>query len=375
MPTSQPTLKQALVVPLADPFVSSPLLQFLILVPSKQAVKYRRVKIVLMRILGIETSCDETSVSVVENGVKSLSNITASSLPLHSKTGGIIPETAAREQLRAMIPTIEAALDQAQVNPANLDALAVTNGPGLFGSLIIGVETAKALAFAWNKPLVPVNHLVGHLYANWLDNPSPPKFPSLVLIVSGGHSELVLVKTHGQFEWLGGTKDDAAGEAFDKTARVLGLTYPGGPAIQKAALGVKKLTNSLPRPLAKSNDLDFSFSGLKTAVVTLAAGKKLTKQQVSQYAAEIQEAIVDSLLIKTLRAARRYQVNELLLAGGVAANNRLVEKARNEFPGQVYAPVSKFCVDNGAMIAAAAYFNYTPVPWEKVEADSGLFFA
>lgn len=327
-----------------------------------------------MKILGIETSCDETAAAVVENGTKILSNIVASSEKLHAKTGGIIPETAAREQLKTIIPVIDQALKKANIKAEELDAIAVTSGPGLFGSLIIGVETTKSLAFAWNKPLVPINHLVGHIYANWLENSSPPKFPNLTLIVSGGHSELVLTTGHGKYQWLGGTRDDAAGEAFDKSARVLGLSYPGGPAIQKAANRVEKMNNILPRPLANSNDFDFSFSGLKTAVVNLAENKKFSPKQINQMAAEIQEAIVDSLLNKTLKAAEKYSVKELLLAGGVAANSRLVEKTREKFTGKVHAPKPIFCVDNGAMIAAAAFFNYQEVPWEKVTADSGLFF-
>ncbi|HSX58420.1 MAG TPA: tRNA (adenosine(37)-N6)-threonylcarbamoyltransferase complex transferase subunit TsaD [Candidatus Saccharimonadales bacterium] len=327
-----------------------------------------------MKILGIETSCDETAAAVVEDGTKILSNHLSSSLPHHAQTGGIIPETAAREQLKAFVPVIEQTLQDASLSPSQLDAIAVTAGPGLFGSLIIGVESAKALSFAWNKPLVPINHLVGHIYANWLENPQVPSFPNLTLVVSGGHSELILAKGHGDFEWLGGTRDDAAGEAFDKTARALGLTYPGGPSIQKAATGVKKLANTLPRPLSTSNDFDFSFSGLKTAVVNLAGDKNLSETEVSQFAAEIQEAIVDSLLIKAMKAAEKYDVKEFLLAGGVAANTRLVEKAREQFTGAVHAPSPKLCVDNGAMIAAAAFFNYSPVPWEKVEADSSLFF-
>lgn len=327
-----------------------------------------------MKILGIETSCDETSVSVVENGVKILSNVVASSLLLHAKSGGIIPEAAAREQVRAIVAVIRNSLTEARLTPQKLDALAVTSGPGLFGSLVIGVESAKALAYVWDKPIVPINHLVGHIYANWLDSPDPPDFPNLSLIVSGGHSELVLMRGHGDFEWLGGTRDDAAGEAFDKTARLLGLTYPGGPAIQKAATGVKNLDNSLPRPLHDSSDFDFSFSGLKTAVVNLVGEKKLNDEQVHQYAAEIQEAIVDSLLIKTLKAAEKQEVKELLLAGGVAANARLTEKTREKFSGRVHVPNPKLCVDNGAMIASAAFFNYKPVPWENIHADSGLFF-
>lgn len=327
-----------------------------------------------MVILGIETSCDETAAALVENGSKILSNVISSSLPYHAETGGIIPEKAAREQIKALVPVLEQTFKDSSIYPTSIDAIAVTAGPGLFGSLILGVESAKALSFALNKPIVPINHLVGHIYANWLENLTPPSFPNLNLIVSGGHSELVLMKEHGNFEWLGGTRDDAAGEAFDKTARVLGLTYPGGPAIQKASLGVKNLDNTLPRPLHDSNDFDFSFSGLKTAVVNLVGDKKLTSTQISQLAAEIQEAIVDSLLTKTLKAAKQFGVKELLLGGGVAANSRLVEKAKEKFSGKVHYPTPKLCVDNGAMIASAAYFNYKPVPWEKIVADSGLFF-
>lgn len=327
-----------------------------------------------MVILGIETSCDETGVAVVENGVRILSNVVASSLLLHAKTGGIIPETAAREQLKYIVTTIKLSLKEAKLSSEDLDFLAVTKGPGLFGSLLIGVETAKALSFAWKKPLVPVNHLVGHVYANWLENSEPPRFPNLTLIVSGGHSELVLMRGHGKFQWLGGTRDDAAGEAFDKTARVLGLSYPGGPAIEKASKKAGRLKNFLPRPLAASQDFDFSFSGLKTAAVNYLDKKSLTEKEISNVAAEIQEAIVDSLLIKTLKAAEKYKVRELLLAGGVAANTRLVEKAKEIFSGKVYYPTPKLCVDNGAMIASAAYFNQAPTAWEEIEADSGLFF-
>lgn len=327
-----------------------------------------------MRILGIETSCDETALAIVENGTKILANEMATSVDLHARVGGIIPETAAREQLRTIIGVLEKTLKSANLDLADLDAIAVTNGPGLFGSLIIGVETAKTLAYSLSKPIVPINHLEGHIYANWLENSAPPSFPNLTLIVSGGHSELVLVRGHGDYEWLGGTRDDAAGEAFDKSARVLGLPYPGGPAIQKAATHHHHLDNSLPRPLSDSADFDFSFSGLKTAVVNKVGGKSLSEQEVADFAASVQEAIVDSLLNKTLKAAKKYGVKELLLAGGVAANARLTEKAKEKFPGKVHVAPPKLCVDNGAMIAAAAFFNYKPVPWQEIQADSGLFF-
>jgi len=325
-------------------------------------------------ILGIETSCDETAASIVVDGTKILANIVASSQDLHKKTGGIIPETAAREQVLAINPVISRCFDEANLPLGKIDAIAVTNGPGLFGSLIIGVETAKSLSYAWKKPLIPVNHLIGHIYANWLEVSEPPAFPNLCLIVSGGHSELVLMKNHGDFIWLGGSRDDAAGEAFDKTARLLELNYPGGPAIQKVSERVNKLDNFLPRPLSNSADFDFSFSGLKTAVSSFVGNKTLNQEEVSKLAAEIQEAIVDSLLAKTFKATKKFAVKTLLLAGGVAANKRLVEKAKKGFAGKVFVPEPKLCIDNGAMIAAAAYFNYSPISWEKVNADSGLFF-
>ena len=326
-----------------------------------------------MKILGIETSCDETAGAIVEDGVKILSNIVATSLPLHAKTGGVIPEVAAREQVKAMQPTLDQAFKVAGLKHQDIEAIAVTYGPGLIGSLLVGVETAKTLAYVWNKPLVPVNHLIGHVYANWLDNPQPPSFPNLVLIVSGGHTELVLMKDHGKYQWLGGTRDDAAGEAFDKMARLLGLGYPGGPAIQKAAEAGDPKSFNLPRPMANSADFDFSFSGLKTAVVNLVTkNPPKTSRAVADFAASIQEAIVDSLMIKTLRAAKKYGVRQLLLAGGVAANSRLRDKANEQFDGRVIVSKAALSVDNAAMVAAAAYFNFNPVGWKKVECDPGI---
>src|SRR3972149_678274 len=192
-----------------------------------------------MKILGIETSCDETSAAIVENGTNILSNVIATSAEMHAKTGGVIPEQAAREQVRSILPVIDEAIESAKVKPEEIDAIAVTLGPGLIGSLIVGVETAKALSLIWKKPIIPVNHLVAHIYANWLDQEKSPSFPSLALVVSGGHTDLVLMKKHGEIAWIGGTRDDAAGEAFDKCARLLGLPYPGGPAIAEAAMNLK----------------------------------------------------------------------------------------------------------------------------------------
>ena len=239
-----------------------------------------------MTIFGIETSCDETSASVItanssDQKVKVLSNVTASSLSLHSKTGGIIPEVAAREQIKYIIPVIKQSIENCKLKIENLDAIAVTVGPGLIGSLLVGVETAKTLSFAWNKPLIPVNHLIGHIYANFIhENPklnakrltlkAEVEFPAVVLIVSGGHTDLLLMKGHppaGGLKWLGGTRDDAAGEAFDKIARLINLPYPGGPAIEKTAKDGNPKAFDFPRPMISSNDFDFSFSGLKTAVL------------------------------------------------------------------------------------------------------------
>ncbi len=305
-----------------------------------------------MFILGIETSCDETAAAIVKDGVKIISNVVASSQPMHAKYGGIIPDKAAREQLKSILPVIQ------EAKAAPIDAIAVTVGPGLIGSLLVGVETAKALALAWNKPIIPVNHLVGHIYANWLGT-SSPVLPALVLLVSGGHTELILMKDHGQFKLLGGTRDDAAGECFDKVARLLALGYPGGPAIEKAALSGN--IAPLPRPMIHDKNLDFSFSGLKTAVAMRA------KENPHYLAFELQEAVTDVLVTKTLRAAEKFKPKSILLAGGVAANQRL----RSKLP-QVHFPPINLCTDNAAYIASAAFFNYHPLPISKIDADPGL---
>jgi N6-L-threonylcarbamoyladenine synthase len=330
-----------------------------------------------MVILGIETSCDETAAALVEDGSKILSNVVTSSLPLHAKTGGIIPEVAAREQVSSMIPVIDSAL-LPSIDPKDIDAIAVTFGPGLLGSLLIGVETVKTLSFQWNKPLVPVNHLIGHLYSAWLENQKTPKFPLVALIVSGGHTELLFVEDHGKFRHLGGTRDDAAGEAFDKIARLLRLTYPGGPAIEQAAHSGNPVKFNLPRPLSGADTCDFSFSGLKTAVVDLvnrlSETARLNNSQVSDVSASVQEAIVDVLVEKTVKAAENYTVKSIVLGGGVTANQRLREKMNSNFHGEVYFSSPKLSLDNGAMIASAAYFNFKPVAWRELLADAALLF-
>jgi N6-L-threonylcarbamoyladenine synthase len=345
-----------------------------------------------MLILGIETSCDETAAAVVENGTKILSNVVASSVELHQKTGGIIPEVAAREQIKCIIPVINEAIKQSSnITINNINALAVTVGPGLIGSLLVGVETARTLAYVWKKPIIPVNHLQAHLYANWLTavdgrrkaEDGLPEFPAVGLVVSGGHTDLVLMKNHGKIKWLGGTRDDAAGECFDKAARVLGLGYPGGPAI--AAEAAKFLISNfqfpikLPRPMIDDDNFDFSFSGLKTAIINevkkIKDRKQFSKITIQQLSFEIQETITDVLVAKTIRAAQKYQVKSILLAGGVAANSRLREKFKLSIihsPFTIYQPPPRLCTDNAAYIASCAYFNYKPVAWQKISTQPGL---
>ena len=335
-----------------------------------------------MKILGIETSCDETAAAVVEDGTRVLANVFSSSLPLHAKTGGVIPEVAAREQAKSIVPVLETTLKRAGllkrgVRIPDLDAIAVTFGPGLVGSLLVGVEAARTLSFVWGKPLVPVNHLIGHFYSAWIGNREPPKFPVISLVVSGGHTELLLVHDHAHYQHLGGSRDDAAGEAFDKTARLLGLGYPGGPAIDVASKVGNPKKYTLPRPLINDPNLDFSFSGLKTAVVRLVEGigtSNLNKQVVADLSASIQEAIVDVLVEKTQKAAKKLKVSSIVLGGGVAANTRLRERMVETFTGSVYYSKPEYSVDNGAMIASAAYFNFKSRSWHSVKADPAILF-
>jgi N6-L-threonylcarbamoyladenine synthase len=323
-----------------------------------------------MIILGIETSCDETSAAVLEqkNGrIQILSNIVASSASLQAKFGGIIPEQAAREQIKSIIPVITEALTAAKIKPEKLGALAVTEGPGLIGSLLVGVESAKVLATIWHKPLIPVNHLIGHFYANWITTTpknQSPTFPCLGLLVSGGHTDLVLFTSHGKYKYLGGTRDDAAGECFDKCARLLKLPYPGGPQISKLAKEGKPTFN-LPRPMIDSKDFDFSFSGLKTAVANLYTSGRNNEQdpkKLTNFCASIEEAIIEVLVEKTIRAAQTQGVEQIIVAGGVAANLKLAERLTLEVQSrlprqaQIFIPPPSFCTDNGAMIAAAAFF-------------------
>ena len=374
-----------------------------------------------MRVLGIESSCDETGAAIVEDGRYVLSNIVASQVEIHNRYGGVVPEVASRQQLSSIIPVIETAMEKASCSWQDIDAIGATYGPGLAGSLLVGLTVGKTLSLARNLPFLGVNHLEAHIYANWLrqgeissssagasreSGEGDPTFPLICLIISGAHSELVLVRGHGQYELLGQTRDDAAGEAFDKVARILGLDYPGGPAIQQAAQRAEEEMRQQKKPveLARSayrlprawlrGTYDFSFSGLKTAMLHLAegaAGKQSSSQaydgksnaggankQQSQYtrmgmqaaqkgvpnvsllAASFQEAIIDVLAVKTRLATQEYHVKQVVLAGGVAANLSLRARLEQELlPLRIrlsYPPI-EFCTDNAAMIASAAYFH------------------
>ena len=308
-----------------------------------------------MKILGIETSCDETAAAVVEDGVRILSNQIASQVEIHARYGGIVPEVASRQHILAIIPIIEQAMAEAKATWSDLDGIAVTIGPGLAGSLLVGVNVAKSIASARGLPIIGVNHLEGHIYANWLTSPDVvPHFPLVCLIVSGGHSDLVLMRGHGDYVLLGRTRDDAAGEAFDKAARILGLGYPGGPAIEQAARN-GTATIQLPRAWLKGGN-DFSFSGVKTALLRLVEGGKVSSGAAA--AASFQEAVIDVLVAKTVEVARERRVRQILLAGGVASNGLLRQRLVQSSPIPVLIPELVLCTDNAAMIAACGCFRF-----------------
>ena len=319
------------------------------------------------RILAIETSCDETGVAVVVGGRRIESNQVATQIALHAQTGGIVPEVAARQQLRWMIPTLRAALIEAGGGWDDLDAVAVTYGPGLIGSLLVGVNVARSLSVATGLPLVGVNHIEGHIYANWLTDvaateplPPEPPFPLLCLVVSGGHTQLVLMEDHGRYLLLGQTADDAAGEAFDKVGRLLGLAYPGGPAISAAAENARPVVR-FPRARTDGR-YDFSFSGLKTAVLREVEGYRQRGEPipVDGLAAGFEEAVVDALARKTVSAATDRGVAAVALGGGVAANRALRVALRDRLDAHglpLLVPPPAWCTDNGAMIGAAAAFR------------------
>lgn len=333
-----------------------------------------------MKILAIESSCDETAAAVVEDGIKVLGSAIASSAIMHEKYGGIVPEVAAREQLKCVIPTIEEALRQANTTLDLIDKLAVTIGPGLIGSLLVGVETAKTIAMVKGLPVIPVNHVLAHMYANFVKG-EHITFPAISLVVSGGHTELFLMKNEKNLAWLGGTLDDAAGEAFDKTARLLGFGSRGGPAIQEAAKGTAISPMSLPRPIMHDGTLNFSFSGLKTAILRevnkLKNTDTFTDVTIGQLAYEVQESITDVLVNKTLHAVNLYDAKSILISGGVAANMRLREKFNEKLKNShticsFHAPPVPLCTDNAIYIGAYAYFRGKSCNWHDITAIPDL---
>ena len=328
------------------------------------------------RILGIESSCDETAAAVLENGRVLLSNIVASQIDLHKQYGGVFPEVASRQHIRSIYGVIDQALQNAHLSLDNIDAIAVTRGPGLAGSLVIGMNTAKGIALSRNIPLFGVNHLEGHIYSAWVypveteNSPPAPQFPLLALLVSGGHSELNLMTDHLSYTRLGGTLDDAAGEAFDKVARLLNLPYPGGPSIQLAAAQGNPNAFSFPRARLEGT-WDFSFSGLKTAVLRTVRSLETKGEPlpIADLAASFQASVVDVLLSKTIRAARKYKVNQILVAGGVSANQALRDAFLNQKEFPVNIPPLRFCTDNAAMIAAAGYYRYVLKQADSLDLD------
>lgn len=326
-----------------------------------------------MRILGIETSCDETAISLVnvnKQGIDVERNIVSSQVDIHAKYGGIVPEVAARMHVEVMIPLLQEAMGR-KFKAEDIDAIAVTRGPGLITSLLVGIETAKTLSYVWNKPIIPVNHLEGHLYSSWLDSDElkvdrKDIFPAIVLLVSGGHTELILMKEYGKYKKIGSTRDDAAGEAFDKVAKLLKLGYPGGPVISERAAEGNPREVELPRPMLKSKSFDFSFSGLKTAVRYHVKDKKLRERDVNNIAASFQWAVVDVLTQKTMRAVEQHKAKSIIIGGGVAANKKLRKEiliAADRAGVEFFCPKMKYAGDNAAMIALAGYYQWENTSW------------
>ncbi|WP_240371817.1 tRNA (adenosine(37)-N6)-threonylcarbamoyltransferase complex transferase subunit TsaD [Anoxybacteroides rupiense] len=328
-------------------------------------------------VLGIETSCDETAAAIVKNGKEIMANVVASQIESHKRFGGVVPEVASRHHVEQITLVIEKAMHEANLSFAELDAIAVTQGPGLVGALLIGVNAAKALAFAYQLPLVAVHHIAGHIYANRLV--TEMKFPLLALVVSGGHTELVYMKEHGSFEVIGETRDDAAGEAYDKVARALRLPYPGGPHIDRLA-HEGRATLDLPRAWLEDGSYDFSFSGLKSAVINTLhnAEQRGETIEIQDMAASFQESVIDVLVTKTIKAAQEYHVRQVLLAGGVAANRGLrtaLEQKMAELQEvELVIPPLSLCTDNAAMIAAAGtiLFAHGKRSELSLNADPGL---
>ncbi len=338
-----------------------------------------------MKILAIESSCDETAAAIAEgrgSSLKLCSNIISSQIAIHKKYGGVVPEIAAREHILSILPVIQEALDGAGIKSSEakkrLSAIAVTTGPGLITSLMMGLETAKTLAYSWNLPIVAVNHIEGHLYSNFID--AKPKLPAVILTVSGGHTQLVYMPNHLSYTIIGETRDDAAGEAFDKAAKLLGLGYPGGPAVSKEALKAAQTIPPilLPRPMMNEKNYDFSFSGLKTALLYAIQKDRNYKKRIPEYCFAFEQAVVDVLTAKTIRAALQYKASSVMLAGGVAANRTLRECLAREVKkiGLTFAmPKMEYTTDNAAMIAAAGYFKFKAgktTPWHKLKVDPNL---
>lgn len=339
-----------------------------------------------MIILGIETSCDETAASVIKADPKTgrisvLSNIISSQIEIHKKYGGVVPEVAAREHVLNILPVINEALEKAKLKPSRLDFLAVTKGPGLITSLITGLETVRALSFAWNKPVIEVNHIEGHIYSNFIAPKARIEFPALILTVSGGHTNLILMRKGYKIKIVGETLDDAAGEAYDKGAKMMNLGYPGGPIISRYAADYKKsgLATKLtfPRPMLNSSSLDFSFSGLKTALLYQLQKDSRWKKRIPEYCHAYQQAIIDILVKKSIRAAKKFGAKTVMLSGGVSANQELKKQMatamRKEFKGVAFLyPSLEYTTDNAAMVAAAAAFKPRPTDFRRLKSDPGL---
>jgi N6-L-threonylcarbamoyladenine synthase len=312
-----------------------------------------------MRVLGIETSCDETGIAIYDDKLGLLSHVLYSQIPLHADYGGVVPELASRDHIRKTIPLIKQALSEAGCNGADIDGVAYTAGPGLAGALLVGAAIGRSLAMAWGKPALAVHHMEGHLLAPMLEARAP-EFPFLALLVSGGHTQLVAVEGIGRYELLGESIDDAAGEAFDKTAKLMGLDYPGGPLLAKLAVQGNAKKYKFPRPMTDRPGLDFSFSGLKTSAANVIAKEGNSPQVQADIAASFQQAVVDTLVIKCERALQQTGYNRLVIAGGVSANTSLREQLAvllKRYGGEVFYPRKEFCTDNGAMIALAGYYR------------------
>ena len=312
-----------------------------------------------MYILGIESSCDETSVAIVKNGVEEIATVISSQIDVHKNYGGVVPEIASRHHVKNITMVLEECLEKANMTMDQIDGIAITYGPGLIGSLLIGLEAAKTLSFVYNKPLIPVHHIAGHIYANSLVQPL--KFPLLAVVVSGGHTELIIMKDHYRFEKIGGTLDDAIGECYDKVARVIGLEYPGGPKVDKLSKEGKD-TYKLPVPL-QDDSYNFSFSGLKSAVINLVHNEEQRGEEIrkADLATSFQKVAVESITSKVRKAIVEQGINYVIVAGGVAANNGLrtaMQELTEELGVELSIPPMKYCTDNGTMIAAAGYFAY-----------------